>query len=338
MPSEMKKPTILKDFKDLGNKIDKTSLLSVDTGNEKDKNEKPESLNGHLEDMLLEIANGENKESKENKKIDEKTAISKFLWKKLEPAIKERFGEEVYFKRFITDEIINRFVKELGGFFYVNEEGFIKSKNASKNGLLDFRMKVGKFARNFLKDIDESKTSKKKTEEVESEVEIKNKKPKSDEKAELKTKQERGKVALKVAMEPVKDNLYDEAEKNKGKFSPEQIGKMLDEMDGMEEEFSDDSRKTDQENEAKTKQEFTNEEKEILEIYLEDTKKMVSFVSNLDYEGEYGYRKERIPILREIELERFWDKFEREISDEGEFAGEKLKKAMEYWKKMFVEK
>lgn len=92
------------------------------------------------------------------------------------------------------------------------------------------------------------------------------------------------------------------------------------------------------EQEAETEQEFTKDEKEILEIYLEDAKEIVSFISKLDYKGEYGYRKERVVALREAELERFWDKFERGISEEGEFAGEKLKKAMEYWKKMSAEK
>lgn len=123
-----------------------------------------------LADGAPAISEAKEKSAKESE-TEKKIAVSKFLWGNLKSAIEERFGEKVYFKRFITDEVVDRFIKELGSLFYVNDEGFVKPKNTSENGLRDFRMKVGKFTKNLLKGIDESNKSRKKIEKTEKKAE-----------------------------------------------------------------------------------------------------------------------------------------------------------------------
>lgn len=401
-------------------KLEKLLLRHLESLNGCIEIELQEALKEHKHNQILpepKIVNGapainEAKEkSKGENETEKRIAISKFLWKKIESAIKEKFGAEAYFKRFITDEIIDRFVKELGGLFYVNEEGFVKSKNSSKKGVNEFGMKTEKFAQDYLKNISESIKTRKENKKSVSETE----KPVS-EKSKFKTKMEfvsefglgnlkkkyedgegssfyyseysaeTGQITIRVWYAGM--NYSGEKKQDKIKIDLEKFREIMDEMkkpNGTEgkrtlkgmlgfrerkvvkpatathldaEEIAEkemqkikegDKKRAKIREERRQKvlddfagvfgaEEFMEEEKEILEIYLEDAKEMVSFINNLDYEGEYGYRKEKVAVLREAELERFWDKFEQRILEEGEFAGEKLKKAMEYWKKMSVKK
>ena len=104
--------------------------------------------------------------SEEKKETEKRIAVSIFLWGDLKSAIKERFGAGISFKRCITDDMANRFIKELGEFFYINEKGFVKSKKGFFN---EFTEEVKKFEENYLVDVDNAIEKTKKAKEKEKE-------------------------------------------------------------------------------------------------------------------------------------------------------------------------
>ncbi|HAI73778.1 MAG TPA: hypothetical protein DCS28_04135 [Candidatus Moranbacteria bacterium] len=349
MPSEIKKPIIIKDFKDLGDKLDKASLPSVDVDKENDKTKKTgSSLNGHLKNMLQEVVNEQNKEAKK------RDNVSRFLWEELKSAIEKRFGAGMSFKRFITDEMANSFIKKLGELFYINEKGFIKSKKGLFN---EFAEGVKKFKENYLADIDNAIEKKEKVKEKKKEKEIKIKESGELRKRNFLEKypigthyhsENSGVLVIENYISALKSDK-DRVEISCGKNGfPEETKKISrKEFFEMMKEYSKESaiassgiapENPESETEFNAEQEFTEGEKEILEIYLEDAKEMVDYINSLDYEGEFGYREDRVAVLRDADLERFWDKFEQGILKEAEFVGEKLKKAIEYWKKRSMEK
>jgi uncharacterized protein (DUF362 family) len=119
--------------------------------------------------------------------------------------------------------------------------------------------------------------------------------------------------------------------KNPKKESEKESGTVL-----VEEKIGDEPKEEREEN--KKEIEFSEKERKFLEVYKKDAEYMVKFIKEIDYIGQFGYKKEDVEKAIIYETNRFWSLYEKEILEEGYFENEKrVKEVIEKIQKELID-